>query len=84
MKFGITKIQNKNWKYYLNFSNIFFVVLLILCFVLFSFYSNFTKLVFGRSKIDIFKEDLEKVAMYFWTIDDSLSNMLLVGDDVVK
>ena len=84
MKFWITKIEKKNWKYYLGFSNILFVTLLILCFVFFAFYSNFTKLIFWKNKIDVFKEDLSKVAMYFWTIDDSLSNMLLTSDKIIK
>jgi len=84
MKFGITKIENKNWKYYLKFSNISFVVLLILCFVFFAFYSNITQLIFWRNKIDIFKEDLGKVAMYFWSIDEWVSNMLLTSDDIIK
>lgn len=84
MKFWITKIEKKDWKYYLNFSNVFFVVILVLCFVFFAFYSNFTKLIFWKNKIDVFKEDLSTIAMYFWTIDDSLSNMLLTSDEIVK
>ena len=84
MKFWITKVQDKNWKYYLNFSNILFVVLLILCFTFFAFYSNITNLLFWKNKIDVFKEDLGKVAMYFWSIDEKVSNMLLTSDDIIK
>ena len=84
MKFWITKVQNKNWKYYLSFSNIVFVVLLVLCFAFFAFYSSITQLLFWKNKIDIFKEDLWKVATYFWGIDDGVSNMLLVSDDIIK
>lgn len=84
MKFGITKIEKKDWKYYLNFSNVLFVVLLILCFTFFAFYSNITNLLFWKNKIDVFKEDLGKVAMYFWSIDEWVSNMLLTSDDIIK
>ena len=84
MKFGITKIENKNWRYYLKFSNIVFVVLLILCFTFFAFYSDITQLLFWKDKIDVFKEDLWKVATYFWSIDEWVSNMLLTSDEIVK
>ena len=84
MKFGIEKIQKKDWKYYLSFSNMFFVILLVLCFVIFSFYSNITQILFGKNKMDVFKEDLEKVAVYFWWIDEWISNMFLDADEIIK
>jgi hypothetical protein len=84
MKFGITKIEKKDWRYYLNFSNVLFVVLLILCFTFFAFYSNITQLLFWKNKIDVFKEDLWKIAMYFWNIDEWVSNMFLAWDDIIK
>lgn len=34
--------------------------------------------------MDVFKEDLGKVAMYFWSIDEKVSNMLLTSDDIIK
>lgn len=34
--------------------------------------------------MDIFKEDLQEVAFYFWTIDEDVSKMLLNVDDIVK
>ena len=84
MKFWITKIEKKDWRYYLNFSNVLFVVLLLFCFTFFAFYSNITQLLFWRDKMDIFKEDLWKVAMYFWSIDEWVSNMLLTSDGIIK
>lgn len=62
----------------------FFVVLLVICFTFFAFYSNITNLLFWKNKIDVFKEDLWKVAMYFWSIDEKVSNMLLTSDVIIK
>ncbi|OQB41520.1 MAG: hypothetical protein BWY04_00771 [candidate division CPR1 bacterium ADurb.Bin160] len=84
MEFGISKKVEKNWKYYLKFSNIVFVILLVLSFAFFAFYSNVTNIIFNKDKIDIFKEDLQQVAFYFWNIDENISKMLLNIDEISK
>ena len=84
MEFGISKKVEKNWKYYLKFSNIIFVILLVLSFAFFAFYSNVTNIIFNKDKIDIFKEDLQQVAFYFWNIDENISKMLLNIDEISK
>ncbi len=84
MEFGITKKIDKNRKYYLRFSNIIFVILLILSFSVFAFYSNITNIVFNKDKVDIFKEDLQQIAFYFWSVDENISKMLLNIDEISK
>ena len=84
MKFWITKNTEKNRKYYWKHSNIVFVVLLIFCFTIFAFYSNVTNIIFGKDKLDIFKEDLQQVAFYFRNIDDDVSKMFLKIDDITQ
>ena len=84
MKFGITKTIEKDWKYYFRHTNIIFFVLIILAFCIFAFYSNVTNILFNKSKFDVFKQDLQKVAFYFWNIDEDLSKMILNVDDVSK
>jgi hypothetical protein len=84
MEFGITKKIEKNWKHYLKFSNIIFVILLILSFSVFAFYSNITNIVFNKDKVDIFKEDLQQIAFYFWSVDENISKMLLNIDEISK
>ncbi|MCK9467291.1 MAG: DUF4012 domain-containing protein [Candidatus Absconditabacterales bacterium] len=84
MEFGISRKIEKNWKYYLKFSNIIFVILLVLSFAIFAFYSNITNIVFNKDKMDIFKEDLQQIAFYFWNIDENISKMLLNIDEVAK
>ena len=84
MKFDITKPIDKDFKYYMRYANIIFVFLVVVCFAVFAFYSNITNILFNKNKMDIFKEDLQEVAFYFWTIDEDVSKMLLNVDDIVK
>jgi hypothetical protein len=83
-KFWITENINKDRKYYFKFSNIIFVVLIILCFAIFAFYSNITNIIFWKDKVDIFKEDLQEIAFYFWNFDEDVSKMLLDIDDITQ
>ncbi len=83
-KFWITENIKKDRKYYFKLSNILFVVLLILCFAIFAFYSNITNIIFGKDKVDIFKEDLQQIAFYFWNFDEEVSKMLLNIDDITQ
>lgn len=84
MEFSITKNIEKNWRYYLKFSNIIFVILLILSFAVFAFYSNVTNIIFNKDKVDIFKEDLQQIAFYFRGVDENISKMLLNIDEISK
>ena len=52
--------------------------------MIFTFYSNTSELLFWKSKTDIFKEDLWKVAVYFRGIDEWISKTLLLSDDIIK
>jgi hypothetical protein len=84
MKFDITKPIDKDFRYYMKYANIVFVFCIVICFAIFAFYSNVTNILFNKNKMDIFKEDLQEVAFYFWTIDEDVSKMLLNVDDIVK
>lgn len=84
MKFGITKQIDKNWKYYFKYLNVVFIFLVVICFSIFAFYSNVTNILFNKNKMDIFKQDLQKVAFYFWPIDENVSMTLLDVDDIVQ
>jgi len=84
MDFWITKKIEKNRRYYTKFSNIIFVLLIVLSFSIFSFYSNVTNIIFSKDKVDIFKEDLEQIAFYFRRVDENISRMLLNINDIVK
>lgn len=82
--FGIWHKPVKNLKYYINILNFPFVILTILAFVVFAFYYNVTSIVFSKNKIDVFKEDLQQIALYFWTIDRDLSEFLITMDTIVE
>jgi len=64
--------------------NITFAILIILCFAFFSFYSRVTNIIFAKDKIDVFKEDLDQIAFYFWSFDKDLSKFLVTLDDIVQ
>lgn len=82
--FGIKKQQDKSFRDWLKSVNWIFIAFLIICFSIFSFYSNITKIVFSKDKIDVFKEDLNQIAFYFWNFDKEVSNFLLNVDEVVQ
>jgi len=83
-KFGITKTTKKTWKDYLSNINSVFLILLVLCFSFFLFYSRLTNMLFADDKLDIFKEDLGKIAIYFQPIDKEFSRFLVILDEVIK
>jgi len=60
-----------------------FVVLVIWSFTVFTLYHNVTNIVFSKSKVDVFKEDLQQVALYFWMVDRDFSHFLITLDDIV-
>jgi len=84
MDFWITKKIEKDRKYYIKYSNIIFILLMILSFSVFAFYSNVTNIIFSKDKVDIFKEDLQQIAFYFRRVDENISKMLLNIDDISK
>jgi hypothetical protein len=84
MKFEITKPIEKNRKYYMKYTNIVFIIMTVVCFCVFAFYSNVTNILFSKNKLDIFKENLQDIAFYFRTIDEDVSKMILNVDDIVK
>lgn len=83
-QFGISYTEKKTLKYYMQFVRIPFLVITFLTFTVFAFYHNVTSIVFSENKIDIFKEDLQQIAIYFWTIDRDFSNFLITLDDIVE
>ncbi len=58
--------------------------LLLFCFSLFAVYEKVSNFMFTDNKVDIFKEDLEEIAFYFWNFDRDLSHIILKLDDVVQ
>ena len=82
MDFWITKKIEKNRRYYTKYSNIAFIILIVLSFSVFSFYSNVSNIIFSKDKVDIFKEDLRQIAFYFRRIDENISKMLLNIDKI--
>lgn len=83
-KFGFQKIIKRDWRRYLRRTNIAYLILLLLFFVVFATYEKVNNFLFTENKIDIFREDLEEVAFYFWNFDRNLSHMILNMDDVVQ
>lgn len=65
---------------YIRNINYVYITFLILTFSWFSFYDNFWKIVLADDKISILKQDFKELAMYFWPIDNKLSNSLLIAD----
>jgi hypothetical protein len=81
--FGIWHKPVKDWKYYRQLVHIPFVVLILSAFTFFALYHNLTSIIFSKNKVDVFKEDLQQIALYFWMIDRDFSQFLITLDDIV-
>jgi len=82
--FWFKKVEIRNLWWYLKKINITYIFLLLLCFLLFSIYGNLSNLLFSDSKIDLFKEDLDEIAFYFWNFDRDLSRTILHADKIFQ
>lgn len=83
-KFGISQEKKKSRKYYLNYLNGTFLILIMLCFIIFTFFAKISNMMFSKNKIDVFKEDLGQIAFYMRTIDKELSKFLITLDEIVQ
>ncbi|MFA7298864.1 MAG: DUF4012 domain-containing protein [Candidatus Absconditabacterales bacterium] len=81
--FGITQTTKKTWKSYLKYINGTFVILIIICFIFFTFVAKINSMLF-KNKIDLFKEDLGQIAFYTRTFDKELSHFLVTLDNIVQ
>ena len=85
--FSIAKITKKTWaktwKTHAKHINGTFVILIGICFIFFTLFTNVTNMLF-KNKLDIFKEDLGEIAFYSWTFDKELSRFLLTLDDIIQ
>ena len=81
--FGITQTTKKSWKRYLRHINGTFVILIVFCFIFFTLFANITNIVF-KNKIDVFKEDLGKIAFYSRTFNKDLSQFLIKLDEIIQ
>ncbi|MCX6824522.1 MAG: DUF4012 domain-containing protein [candidate division SR1 bacterium] len=82
--FGITQATKKTWKSYIKYMNGAFVALILICFIIFTFFAKISDMVFSKDKIDVFQQNLGQIAFYFWAFDKDLSNFLLTLDDIIQ
>jgi len=82
--FGIKKQQDKTIFNGFKFVSRIYIAFLVMCFSIFSFYSNITNIVFSKDKIDVFKEDLNQIAFYFRNFDKEVSQFIINLDNVVQ
>ena len=61
-----------------------FVIIIMICFIFFTFFAKIDSILFAKNKIDVFKEDLGQIAFYFRPFDKSLSHFLITLDDIVQ
>ena len=82
-EFGIGQEKKKTRKSYLKYMNGTFVILIVFCFIVFTFLAKISGMLF-KNKIDVFKEDIGQIAFYTRTFDKDLSHFLLTLDDVIQ
>ena len=61
-----------------------YALLFLIFFRWFSLYSNVTKILFWRSTVDIFTENLQTLSTYFLPIDREVSHELYILDTIVQ
>ena len=81
--FWITQTTKKTRKSYLKYMNGAFVILIVFCFIFFTFFAKISDILF-KNKIDVFREDLGQIAFYFRTIDKDISHFLITLDDIIQ
>ena len=64
--------------------SIAFFVLLGIAFSLLLFYHKISLFLFEKDKIDVFKEDLQQIAVYFLPIDKNVSHFLVTLDHIIQ
>ncbi len=63
---------------------IVFFILLGTAFSLILFYHKISLFLFEKDKIDVFKEDLQQIAIYFLPIDKNVSHFLVTLDHIIQ
>ncbi|HCB51800.1 TPA: hypothetical protein DEP21_04520 [Patescibacteria group bacterium] len=64
--------------------NIVFIFWLLICFSFFVLYSKINLFLFEKDKIDVFKENLNQIAIYFLPIDRQVAQFLVTLDSIIK
>ncbi len=83
-QFSINKETKTTRRQYLKYMNGTFVILIIFCFIFFTFFAKVNNMISGHDKIDIFKENLDQMAFYVRTFDKDLSKFLNTLDEIIK
>lgn len=81
--FGIEK-KNTSTRKPLQAVSIVFFILLGVAFSLMLFYHKISLFLFEKDKIDVFKEDLQQIAIYFLPIDKNVSHFLVTLDHIIQ
>jgi len=76
--------RNQNNRKPLHAVSIVFFILLGISFSLILFYHKISLFLFEKDKIDVFKEDLQQIAIYFLPIDKQVSRFLVTLDSIIK
>lgn len=80
--FWIEKKSNKHKQ--LQTINIVFIFVLGIAFSVLLFYHKISLFLFEKDKIDVFKEDLQQIAVYFLPIDKNVSHFLVNLDRIIQ
>jgi len=59
-------------------------MLLAVAFSVILFYHKISLFLFEKDKIDVFKEDLQQIAIYFLPIDRNVAHFLVTLDNIIK
>ncbi len=81
--FWIEKRTDKN-PIKLQAVGIVFIFLLAISFSILLFYHKISLFLFEKNKIDVFKEDLQQIAVYFLPIDRGVSSFLVSLDEIIQ
>ncbi len=84
MKFFWIEKRNTQPKQSLQPVHIVFLILIWLSFSLLLFYHKISLFLFEKDKIDVFKEDLQQIAIYFMPIDKQVSHFLVNLDHIIQ
>ncbi len=82
MKSFAIQEKNKDKNYRIRSISIWFGGILIVLFAVIVFFARVNMRMTQKNKIDLFAQNLQEIAFYFWAIDNDIAKMLVMLDDL--
>lgn len=80
--FAIQEKAQKKKSYQVKSISVWFAVFLVVVFAVVAFFAKVNTWISYKSKIDLFNQNLQEIAFYFWAVDKDVAQMLVTIDEL--